>query len=113
MGRCLLTPGFAISEAPTAAPTMLGFTASGAVAQQALEKRFDAALNADDLRGWLQRLSAEANHVGAPHDKANAEFMLQQFRDWGWQAEIETFYVLYPDAEERHARAGRAHDLHR
>lgn len=96
IGAALLAPVLATSDASSAPPTILGFTASGTVAQQALEKRFDSALNADDLRAWLQRLSAEANHVGAPHNKANAEFMLQQFRDWGWQAEIETFYVLYP-----------------
>ena len=41
-------------------------------------------------------MSSEPNQVGSPHDKANAEFMLQQFRDWGWDAHIETFSVLYP-----------------
>jgi len=64
--------------------------------EKALEQRFDAGLDPAVLRGWLQQLSAEPNHVGAPHNKANAEFLLQQFREWGWQAEIETFYVLYP-----------------
>src|SRR5262249_8346402 len=38
----------------------------------------------------------EPNHVGSPHDRANAEFVLQEFKSWGWQAEIETFRVLYP-----------------
>ena len=41
-------------------------------------------------------MAAEPNHVGSPHDKANAEFTLQQFKDWGWDAKIETFQVLYP-----------------
>jgi hypothetical protein len=27
----------------------------------------------------LQRLSSEANHVGSPHDKANAEFVRDQY----------------------------------
>ena len=41
-------------------------------------------------------MSSGPNQVGSPHDKANAEFMLQKFRDWGWDAQIETFNVLYP-----------------
>src|SRR5206468_4744730 len=49
-----------------------------------------------ELREWLQRMSSAPNHVGSPHDKANAEFMLEQFRQWGWEARIETFDVLYP-----------------
>ena len=41
-------------------------------------------------------MAAGANHVGAPHNKENAEFVLQQFRAWGWDAQIEQFDVLYP-----------------
>ena len=75
---------------------MLGFTSSSARAEAALEAKFDAGLDARDLRAWLEQMSSEPNHVGSPHDRANAEFMLQQFRAWGWDASIETFDVLYP-----------------
>jgi N-acetylated-alpha-linked acidic dipeptidase len=75
---------------------MLGFNARGAAEEQSLEQSFDKQLDPKELRAWLQLMSAEPNHVGAPHDKRNAEFMLQQFRQWGWDADIETFYVLYP-----------------
>jgi N-acetylated-alpha-linked acidic dipeptidase len=34
--------------------------------------------------------------VGSPHNKANAEFTLQKFKDWGFEAKIENFKVLYP-----------------
>ena len=64
--------------------------------QQALEKKFDAQLDPSDQRAWLERMSAEPNHVGAPHNKVNAEFMLEKFREWGWDAQVETFYVLFP-----------------
>ncbi|HEX5960654.1 MAG TPA: transferrin receptor-like dimerization domain-containing protein [Rhodanobacteraceae bacterium] len=84
------------AAAATAGQDMLGFTAAGAVQQRQLEARFDALLNADDMREWLKRLSSEPNQVGSPHDKANAEWMLAQFKDWGWDAHIETFDVLYP-----------------
>ncbi len=79
-----------------AAPPMIGFEAGNARAELALEARFDEQLDAREMRAWLERMSAEPNQVGSPHDKANAEFMLERFRAWGWQAQIETFYVLYP-----------------
>jgi N-acetylated-alpha-linked acidic dipeptidase len=65
-------------------------------AQAALERNFDAAITIDEMRGWLQRMSAEPNHVGSPHDKANAEWELAEFKKFGWDAHIETFEVLYP-----------------
>ena len=75
---------------------LYGFTATDTSAQLALEQRFDGALDAQEIGAWLKQLSAGANHVGAPHNKENAEFLLQQFKSWGWQAEIETFDALYP-----------------
>ncbi|MEO6786256.1 MAG: M28 family metallopeptidase [Chthoniobacteraceae bacterium] len=75
---------------------MIGFSSAHAKEQAALEKKFDALLSADDQRMWMERMASAPNHVGSPHDKANAEFMLEQFRAWGWDARIETFEVLYP-----------------
>src|SRR5579863_2952213 len=85
----------------TAAPTadsssMQGFSAAGADAETQLERRFDSDLSAASLRTWMEQMSSEPNHVGSAHDKANAEFELQKFREWGWDASIETFSVLYP-----------------
>ena len=75
---------------------MLGFAPENATAQRSLEQRFDAQLNPADQREWMKQMSSEPNQVGSPHDKANAEFMLKKFREWGWDAHIETFDVLYP-----------------
>jgi N-acetylated-alpha-linked acidic dipeptidase len=75
---------------------MLGFTPQNAAAQQSLEQRFDALLDPADQRSWLKQMSSGPNQVGSVHDKANAEFMLAKFREWGWDAHIETFSVLYP-----------------
>ncbi len=80
----------------TPPPDMLGFTSSGAAHEATLEQRFDASLSAGEMRAWLKRLSSEPNQVGSPHDKANAEFLLAQFKKWGWNAHIETFDVLFP-----------------
>src|SRR5213592_2133214 len=91
---------FADIERP-AATNMVGFTPANAANQRALETKFDARLDPADQRAWLERMSAEPNHVGSPHNKANAEFMLEKFREWGWEAQIETFYVLYPTPKKQ------------
>jgi N-acetylated-alpha-linked acidic dipeptidase len=75
---------------------LFGFSPADAATQQSLEQSFDAALNPADLDAWLKNMASEANHVGAPHDKANAEFTRDQFQQWGWDAKIEVFYPLYP-----------------
>lgn len=64
--------------------------------QKATEAAFDAGVSATDQLGWLKTMSSAPNHVGSPHDKANAEFILARFKEWGWDARIETFQVLYP-----------------
>ena len=63
---------------------------------QALERSFDALITPADQQQWLQQMSSEPNHVGSPHDKANAEMQLALFKQWGWDAHIEQFDVLYP-----------------
>ena len=78
------------------ASVLIGFDGAGSTAQRALETRFDAQLKPDDQRDWLHDMASEPNHVGSPHDKANAEYTLAKFREWGWDAQIETFDVLYP-----------------
>ena len=73
--------------------------ASAAIAQpggQALEKSFDGMISSADQLGWLQTMSSAPNHVGAPHNKVNADMQLALFKQWGWDARIEQFDVLYP-----------------
>jgi N-acetylated-alpha-linked acidic dipeptidase len=81
-------------------PALFGFTAPQAGVERSLEQRFDGALNPADLRAWMQNLSSAPNHVGSPHDKANAEYVRDLFRRWGWQAQIEVFEVLYPTLKQ-------------
>src|SRR5580704_9281028 len=89
----------AADTAPGAAD-LEGFSSAAAAAVIQLEQRFDADLSAADLRSWLEQMSSAPNHVGSPHDKANAEFQLPKFKEWGWHAYIETFAVRYPTPRE-------------
>jgi len=82
------------------------FLGSGAQAQNAppdrsLEKQFDAHLSSADMRARLERLSAHPHHVGSPYDKENAEFILSQYKMWGFDARIEEFSALFPTPKTR------------
>ena len=54
-----------------------------------------------NIRASMERLSARPHHVGSPYDKDNAEWLLARFKEWGWDAEIEVFSVLFPTPKER------------
>ena len=64
--------------------------------QAAREKALDASVSAAEQQAWLKQMASAPNHVGSAHDKANAEFILAKFKEWGWDAKIEQFDVLYP-----------------
>jgi len=53
------------------------------------------------MREYMKRLSARPHHVGSPYDKDNAEWILSKFKEWGFDARIETFDVLFPTPKER------------
>jgi N-acetylated-alpha-linked acidic dipeptidase len=96
-----LSSSAAFAAPGEAAAAIYGFGADNAKAQHDLEQRFDAQLKSDNLRDWLKQMSSQPNQLGSPHDKINAEFVLKQFRDFGWDAHIETFDVLFATPKER------------
>jgi len=53
------------------------------------------------MREMMRRLTARPHHVGSPYDKENAEWILDQFKSYGWDAHIENFDVLFPTPVER------------
>ena len=87
------------SGAPPAA--VMGFTPERAAAQREREARFDASVATADLRGWVQRMTARPHHLGSPYDRANAEFMAELFRSWGFETRLEEFQVLFPTPTTR------------
>jgi N-acetylated-alpha-linked acidic dipeptidase len=80
---------------------ILGFTAANAAKEHALEAQFDAKMNRDNLRNWMQRLSARPHHLGSDYDRQNAEFIASLFRSWGYDTNIEEFQVLFPTPRKR------------
>lgn len=67
----------------------------------AWDERFRAIPDAANVGRYMQRLSARPHFVGSAYNKDNAEWMLARFREWGWEAQIETYDVLFPTPKER------------
>ena len=65
------------------------------------EKKFQDGIVAANIRENMRRLSARPHHVGSRYDKDNAEWILARFKEWGFDAHIETFQVLFPTPKER------------
>src|SRR5213596_2809196 len=65
------------------------------------DEKFRALPKPENIRANMQRLAARPHHVGSPYARDNAEWMLAQFKAWGWDAQIEQFDVLFPTPKER------------
>ncbi len=85
---------------PTAG-VVAGFTAQSSSAEVSWEQRFKAIPDAQRMRANMELLSAHPHHVGSPYDKQNAEWILAQYKQWGWDAHIEEFQVLFPTPKLR------------
>jgi N-acetylated-alpha-linked acidic dipeptidase len=67
----------------------------------AWDARFRAIPEARNVREYVRTLSARPHHLGSPYDKQNADWILAKFREWGWDAQIEQYDVLFPTPKER------------
>jgi N-acetylated-alpha-linked acidic dipeptidase len=82
-------------------PALAGYSQESARAEREWEAKFRAIPQPEILRETMKRLSAHPHNVGTAADKENAEWILSQFKQWGFDANIETFDVLYPTPKTR------------
>ncbi|HET9305373.1 MAG TPA: transferrin receptor-like dimerization domain-containing protein [Candidatus Sulfotelmatobacter sp.] len=80
---------------------LTGYSAPSSHSERDWETKFKAIPDAANLREYMRRLSARPHHVGSPYDKENAEWILARFKEWGFDAHIETFDVLFPTPKLR------------
>lgn len=92
---------FPQTEAGSGSKPLRGYSTADSRTQRAWEEKFRAIPDPKNLRENMHILSSEPHHVGSPKDKANAEFILQKFHEFGLKAEIEEFQVLFPTPKER------------
>jgi N-acetylated-alpha-linked acidic dipeptidase len=93
---------FLIAGSPCAiSQTMSGFDSARSADERALESRFDAGIDAANMRVWMKELSSHAHHVGSKHDEENAATLASLFRSWGYETRVEEFTVLFPTPKSR------------
>jgi N-acetylated-alpha-linked acidic dipeptidase len=98
----LLVSATGLVLSPTAADVPLrGFFPQSIQAERDLETRFKAMPDPARMRENMRLLSAHPHHVGSPYGRTNAEWILNQFKSYGWDAQIENFDVLFPTPIER------------
>ncbi|HTS38778.1 MAG TPA: transferrin receptor-like dimerization domain-containing protein [Candidatus Solibacter sp.] len=94
----LIFPSFLFSadEAP-----LIGYAPRSSQSEREWETKFRSIPDPANLREYMRRMSARPHHVGSPYDKDNAEWILARFKEWGLDAQIEKFEVLFPTPKVR------------
>jgi N-acetylated-alpha-linked acidic dipeptidase len=80
---------------------LVGYSPRSSQTEHDWEAKFRAIPDPTNLREYMRRLSARPHHVGSVYDKENAEWILERFKEWGLDAHIETFQVLFPTPKMR------------
>ena len=94
----VLAAGFSLSAQ---ADNLLGYGTDASEAQRALESRFDAGLNAEEMDAWLRRLSSKPHHVGSAAGREVVDFTAELFESWGYDVEIAEYEILLPTPVSR------------
>ena len=87
--------------APAFPQDLIGFHPDRVAAQRDMEERADAWIAPEDLLEWNRGMTPRPHHAGSPQAEANARWMVERFREWGFEAEIETYHVLFPTPRRR------------
>ena len=80
---------------------LYGYSADSSRAERQWEEKMRAIPDPKNLRAYMERLTARPHNVGSLYDKDNAEWILAKFKEFGLDAQIETFSVLFPTPKER------------
>ncbi|MBS1932494.1 MAG: M28 family peptidase, partial [Bacteroidetes bacterium] len=81
--------------------TLSGFKENSAKQEFSTEEKFDSYLKADNVGQLIKDMSARPHHVGSPGGKAVADYIYNKFKSWGYDVQMETFYVLFPTPKTR------------
>ena len=107
MRRCalllslLLTSLLLLATTPDETTLLTGYSAASSRSEREWEGKFRAIPTQQNLRDYMQRLSARPHHVGSAYDKENADWIMSKFKEWGLDAHIENFDVLFPTPRVR------------
>jgi N-acetylated-alpha-linked acidic dipeptidase len=82
-------------------PPLYGYSAESSRTERQWEEKLRAVPTPENLRAYMERLSAHPHHVGSPYDKQNADWIASKFKEFGLDTHIEQFDVLFPTPKER------------
>jgi N-acetylated-alpha-linked acidic dipeptidase len=80
---------------------LYGYSAESSQSERQWEEKLRAIPSTDNLRAYMEHLSAKPHHVGSPRDKENAEWIAAKFKEFGFDTQIESYDVLFPTPKER------------
>src|SRR5687767_12113726 len=70
-------------------------------AQATPDVTFRGLIDAKNIGEYMRVMASRPHHLGSPYGKQNAEWILARFKEWGWDAKIESYDVLFPTPKER------------
>lgn len=80
---------------------LVGFNPNAVKKQLEIEKKFDSFLSSQRIGETIKLLSSVPHHTGSEGGKFVAEKVKQKFIEYGWDAEIKSYKVLFPTPVER------------
>ena len=102
MNKLLLTLFFAFCFHPIYSQDSIpGFSRETGKKQRDLEMIFDRRVNPSNLDQWMKKMSSRPHHLGSAFDNELTAFIAGQFRSWGYQVKVDTYYVLFPTPKYR------------
>ncbi len=84
------------SSLAAATDSLNGFNLQSSKMERDWETKFRASPSPAKAREYMQFLTAHPHHVGSPYDKEIANWLAARFKEWGFDAHIENFQVLFP-----------------
>ena len=101
LGRAHLAVAQSAEKTAIETSRLAGYSSASSKVEREWEKKLQTGILRDNLRQDMQHLSARPHHVGSPYDEENGDWILSKFKEWGFEAHIETFQVLFPTPKER------------
>ena len=89
-----------LGQAGALAVVLIGI-ATVAAQSPAADVTFRGSIDAKNIGEYMRVMAARPHHLGSPYGKQNADWILARFKEWGWDAKVETYDVLFPTPKER------------
>jgi N-acetylated-alpha-linked acidic dipeptidase len=74
---------------------------SGSQPAPSWEAKFRAVPEPANIKEYMRKMSARPHHLGSPYGKEVADWLLAKFKEFGWEAQLEEYHVLFPTPKVR------------